>query len=82
MVKDFLGQTLEVGQTVLFHPKGLAAVSDHLTVGTITRITAKTVYVEYHCEHLAKVSKGWNYKRVEGVKEYPRRFDQVYVLNA
>ena len=78
IVCDFMGNEIKVGSTVIFHPKGLASVSDHLAIGVVTRITAKTVFVEYECEH--HVSEGMWGKRVTGLKEYPRRFDQVFVV--
>lgn len=77
-MKDFNGNDISIGDTVLFHPKGLASVSDHLALATVTRLTEKTVFVEYECEH--RVSGGMWGKRVTGMKEYPRRFDQVYVI--
>lgn len=77
-MKDFNGNNISIGDTVLFHPKGLASVSDHLAFGVVTRLTKKTVFVEYECEH--HVSGGMRGKRVTGLKEYPRRFEQMYVI--
>ena len=77
-VGDFVGNEIKVGNTVLFHPKGLSADTNHLAIGIVTHITAKTVFVEYECEH--HVSGGRWGKRVTGMKEYPRRFEQVYVV--
>lgn len=77
-MKDVLGNKIEVGCEVVFHPKGLASVSDHLAVGKISRITEKRVYVEYECEHHVD-GRYWG-KRVVGMKEYPRSPEQVYVI--
>ena len=63
---------------MLFHPKGLASVSDHLALATVTRLTEKTVFVSYECEYSSNGTKLGKIK--QGMKEYPRRFDQVYVI--
>lgn len=78
VICDFVGNEIKVGNTVLFHPKGLTSVSYHLAIGTVTRITAKTVFIEYEREGIDKGMR-WNKTKV-GMKEYPRRFDQVYVV--
>lgn len=75
---SFNGVELEVGQSVLVQPKDASAVKEHFAVGTVTRITAKTVYVEFECD------QGYNYrlrKYVKGLKEYPRKPNQVYVIS-
>lgn len=77
-MKDFNGKDISIGDTVLFHPKGLASVSDHLAIATVTRLTEKTVFVSYECEYSSNGTKWGRIK--QGMKEYPRRFDQVYVI--
>lgn len=79
MTKDFVGNELKVGQVVLFHPKGLASVQDHLAIGIISAINPKTVMVEYECEHIVQGDRPWG-RRTVGTKAYPRKFNQVHVI--
>lgn len=77
VMQDFTGKEITVGCTVVVHPKGLSAVSEHLVLAEVTRLTSKCVFVKYYCEYLEGTY--WS-KRKVGDKEYPRKPEQVYVV--